>query len=621
MSRREGRRKRGWKPVAAVLVCILTCLCTAAAGSFSEEVVRKVDPSVLEAAAEGQTDFFVVMTEQADLSAARGLPTKAAKGAFVYRALTDTAARTQPPVLAELKLLGARSVKPFWVVNMILVRGGLALVQAMAARQDVAQIYANPAIVLETPRSESGSRGPDAEESVEWNVELIHAPDVWSLGYTGQGVVVAGQDTGYMWNHTALKNQYRGWNGTSADHDYNWHDAIHTGGSSCGADTPAPCDDYGHGTHTMGTMVGDDGGSNRIGVAPGARWIGCRNMNAGVGTPATYGECFQWFIAPTDLDGLNPDPSMAPDVINDSWTCPPSEGCTNPDILKTIVENTRVAGIVVVASAGNEGSGCGTIDAPPAIYKASFSVGATNRSDGIASFSSRGPVTVDGSGRMKPDVSAPGVNVRSSVNYSTTSYTRMSGTSMAGPHVAGLVALILSARPDWKGHVALIEGVIERSAVPRTTDEACGGVPVTAVPNNTYGWGRIDALAAVAGDPDGDGVGDLEDCSPLDGATWALPGPAQNLRLTESGSTTLTWDAPDRPGGTSLQYDVLASGDPSDFSGAGAECLASGVSGHTATDATATSGVRFYVIRARNGCGSTLGADSAGVPRRGVTCP
>ena len=147
-------------------------------------------------------------------------------------------------------------------------------------------------------------------------------------GYTGQGAVIAGQDTGYQWDHPALKDQYRGWNGSAADHNYNWHDAIHATGSSCGADSPCPCDDNDHGTHTMGTMVGDDGGANQIGMAPGARWIGCRNMNAGVGTPTTYIECFEWFIAPTDLAGQNPNPAMAPDVINNSWGCPESEGCS-----------------------------------------------------------------------------------------------------------------------------------------------------------------------------------------------------------------------------------------------------------------------------------------------------
>ena len=141
------------------------------------------------------------------------------------------------------------------------------------------------------------------------------------------------------WTHNALKPQYRGWNGSTADHNYNWHDSIHSGGGACGPNTQAPCDDNGHGTHTTGTTSGDDGAGNQIGVAPGAKWIGCRNMDQGNGTPATYTECFQFFIAPTDLNGQNPDPTLRPHVMNNSWGCPPSEGCA-PDTLRTIVENT-----------------------------------------------------------------------------------------------------------------------------------------------------------------------------------------------------------------------------------------------------------------------------------------
>ncbi len=244
-------------------------------------------------------------------------------------------------------------------------------------------------------------------------------------------------------------------------------------------------------------IVGDDGGSNQIGMAPGAKWIGCRNMDVGVGTPATYAECYQWFVAPTDLAGQNPDPSKAPDVINNSWGCPPSEGCTDPNVLLTVVQNVRAAGIVTVHSAGNDGSSCSTVADPAAIYDESFSVGATSSNDTIASFSSRGPVTVDGSNRLKPDISAPGDSIRSSTRDG--GYQGgWSGTSMAGPHVAGLVALLLSANPGLAGDVDLIEGIIEQTAVPRTTTQGCGGDLPGQVPNNVYGWGRIDAVAALA---------------------------------------------------------------------------------------------------------------------------
>jgi hypothetical protein len=221
-------------------------------------------------------------------------------------------------------------------------------------------------------------------------------------------------------------------------------------------------------------------------------------MDDGAGTPARYTECFQWFIAPTDLSDQNPDPSKAPDVINNSWGCTTGEGCTDPTILQAVVESVRAAGIEVVVSAGNSGSSCSTVTDPPAIYDASFSVGATDSSDNIASFSSRGPVTVDGSNRLKPDVSAPGVNVRSSEPGNT--YGALSGTSMAAPHVVGVTALVLSALPDLVGSPDAIESLLTASAVPRTTSETCGGVPGDQIPNNTYGWGRVDALAALTDD-------------------------------------------------------------------------------------------------------------------------
>ena len=289
----------------------------------------KVDPWVLRTATEGNTEFLVFLTNQADLSQANALSTKLEKGTYVYQTLTSFAARTQSPLITELDKLGV-DYRPYWVANMIWVRAGLSTVQLLAQRSDVAHLYANPQVMLDEPTIDASSN--PVPQGVEWNIIKVKAPDVWALGFTGEGVVIGGQDTGYQWDHPALINQYRGWNGTSADHDYNWHDAIHENAyyNNCGFDSPFPCDDYGHGTHTMGTMVGDDGGANQIGMAPGARWIGCRNMDNGVGSPATYAECYEWFVAPTRVDGSEPRPDLAPDVINNSWGCPPSEGC-NPE--------------------------------------------------------------------------------------------------------------------------------------------------------------------------------------------------------------------------------------------------------------------------------------------------
>jgi len=269
---------------------------------------------------------------------------------------------------------------------------------------------------------------------------MINADDVWAMGVRGEGVVVGGQDTGYEWTHPAISHAYRGNDGTIVDHNYNWHDAIHEisplhndpiilpENNPCGLDVNYPCDDHNHGTHTMGTMVGEDG-DNQIGVAPGAKWVACRSMERGYGMPSTYIECFEWFMAPTDLNNENPDPTQAPHVIANSWSCPEMEGCdsTNWNIMQTVVENLKASGVVVVVSSGNSGSqGCGSVSAPAAMFEASMTIGASAQNDTIAGFSSRGAVTVDGSLRLKPNVVAPGVAVRSCIRDS--SYATWSGT-------------------------------------------------------------------------------------------------------------------------------------------------------------------------------------------------
>jgi serine protease AprX len=489
--------RTSWLNLIAIL-CLLgsITIINPAAPALAWE--SKIDPWVLNKVTnspEAQTEFLLFLNEQADLSGAAGLKTKLEKGTYVFQHLTALANRTQKPVIAALDAQGA-AYESYWIANMIWVRGNARLLQSMAQRPDIAHIYANPYVRLQEPAAGSPIQSPQLANTIEWNILKVNADKVWGAGYRGQGVVIGGQDTGYQWDHPALINQYRG-SGTVVDHNYNWHDAIHSGGGVCGPDSPVPCDDYGHGTHTMGIMVGDDGAGDQIGMAPEAKWIGCRNMNVGVGSPATYSECYEWFIAPYPIgaDKTQGDPSKAPDVIDNSWSCPPSEGCTDPNVLLTVVNNVRAAGIVTVQSAGNSGSSCSTISDPAAIYDSSFTVGNTTSSDTIASSSSRGPVISDGSGRLKPDISAPGTNIRSS--YPVSTYANLSGTSMAAPHVVGLVALLISAQPNLAGQVGPIESLIEHSAVHLTSPQTCGNVSGDSIPNNTYGWGRIDAQVAV----------------------------------------------------------------------------------------------------------------------------
>jgi hypothetical protein len=259
-------------------------------------------------------------------------------------------------------------------------------------------------------------------------------------------------------------------------------------------------------------------------MAPGATWIGCRNMRRGLGNPASYTECMEFFLAPYPVGGnsfLDGDVSQSPHVINNSWGCPDIEGCDD-GVLEPATAALRAAGIMMVVSAGNEGPACQTVAEPPARYDNVFSVGATDGLGEVTGFSSRGPVPEgsDEPSLLKPDVVAPGQDIRSSIPGAD--YGVASGTSMAGPHVAGLVALIWSANPDLIGQIDRTEEIIRRSAAPqeisaacdleeRPADEtsplaeleslagsdscACGGV--TGSPNNVYGWGEIDALAAV----------------------------------------------------------------------------------------------------------------------------
>lgn len=478
----------------------------------SQEWRQKIDVEVLaELELGATTEVIIAFKEQANLNAAYQLKTKKAKGQFVYEEVQKVSIRSQVAVKEILNGAG-QSYKSLAIVNAILVQLDLNLAKKIAGELTVKNIQPNPWTVFDAPVLDrtiaNNARGGD----VEWGISNIQADLVWNMGFEGAGVVVGGQDTGYEWDHPAIKEKYRGWDGESVDHNFNWHDSIHEIDSlhndpvispennPCGLDSSVPCDDHNHGTHTVGTMVGGQdvaAGENKIGVAPLAKWIGCRNMERGWGSPASYIECFDWFLAPTDLNGENADPDAAPHVINNSWGCPPVEGCNadNFELMETALNALKASGVVVVVSAGNSGPGCNSVDDPSAIFEGAFTIGASNSRDSIAGFSSRGAVAVDGSFRLKPNVVAPGVGVRSSIrggNYAT-----WNGTSMAGPHVAGAVALIISAAPHLAGQVDTIEAILEATTLQIISEQDCDQFPGRAIPNTTYGYGRIDVFSAV----------------------------------------------------------------------------------------------------------------------------
>ena len=470
------------------------------AASNQTAALRKIAPWVIQHTAGGkQAEFMVVLADQANLSGASLLATKAEKGRFVRDALWNKKQATQGPILNWLRERHLE-YRSFYVVNAFWVKGHYEDALALASRSDVERVEGNPTVrgVPENVKAIPAPSQPSSTDTIEPGISYTHAPDVWAEGFLGQGIVVAGADTGFRWTHNAIKPHYRGWNGSVADHNYNWHDSIHDSvGNPCGNDSPQPCDDYFHGSHTLGTAIGDDGAGNQIGMAPQAQCIGCRNMDQGNGTPARYLECMEFFLAPYPIGGdpSQGDPGKAPDVTINSWTCPASEGCS-PSTLQAGVEAQRAAGIMMVVAAANSGPSCSTVSDPPAIYDASYTVGALNTgTDTIASFSSRGPVTSDGSMRLKPDICAPGTNTRSASNSSDSAYTIASGTSMATPHIAGAVALLWSAHPELKNNPDATEPVLNNAAVHILSNTCDGGSPTT--PNNTYGNGRVDILAAV----------------------------------------------------------------------------------------------------------------------------
>ena len=462
----------------------------------------KIDPAVLEAfAGKEQVTYLVWLKERADVVRAAAEARRAAEPAqkelnartAVIQALQETADRSQADLVALLEKEQEKGnvsrLERYWVTNMLVVTSTKEVLELVAARPEVERILPDEEIYLikvedddsagavaapvddAAPAADSEAAPDVGAEAVEWNIQRVGAPLVWQqFGVDGTGAVVASLDTGVQWTHPALLQQYRGNNPNgTVTHTYSWYDAVN------GRTTPY--DDHGHGTHTVGTAVGrDSNGVNQIGVAPGAKWIAAKILNAsGSGSSSNILRAGQWVLAPGG------DPAKAPDVVNNSWGG--SAGIN--DWFRSVVVAWRAAGIVPIFANGNSGPGSGTAGVP-GNYPESIAVGATDASDNLASFSSRGPSAY---GVVKPDLSAPGVSIRSAVpggGYQG----GWSGTSMAAPHVAGVVALLRSA--DAGLTVDEIEEILITSADPRTDST------YREVPNNGYGYGIVNAYNAVA---------------------------------------------------------------------------------------------------------------------------
>ncbi|MEU9888626.1 S8 family serine peptidase [Sphaerisporangium sp. NPDC051011] len=514
------RTPRHWRTILTGAVATLALMLPhGAAQAAPAPEPDKIDKAVMaDLSADDKATFWVRLKSNADLSAAHRATTKTQKAQQVYKAKTEIATSSQANLRKLLTSAGV-DFTPFWISNAVQVTGDAKLAGEIANLAEVKSI--EPTHVTKLPDPIPGR--PVAQvNAVEWNIDRVKAPQVWSeLGTRGEGIVVANIDTGVDYTHPALAAQYRGKKADgTVDHNYNWFDPAGVCSSS------APCDNNDHGTHTMGTMVGSDGGANEIGVAPGAKWIAAKGCESNSCSDASLLAAGQWVIAPTDLSGRNPRPDLAPDIVNNSWG-----GSGFDPWYKETVEAWIAAGIFPAFANGNvTGAGCNS-SGSPGQYIISYSAGAFDSNNTIATFSTRG---FGENGEIKPNIAAPGVNVRSSVPGG---YDFFSGTSMASPHIAATVALMWSASPGLRGDINTTRELLDGTAID-VNDTRCGG---TAADNNVWGEGRLDAYAAVRAAPVGS-LGGLAGTvtsggTPVAAATLSVTGPINRTVTTAADGT------------------------------------------------------------------------------------
>ncbi len=425
--------------------------------------------------------LFVIMKTQADLAPLVEVQPVEERRARVYELLTKEAMESQSGLRTSLDKLNI-PYTPYYLVNGLEVDGGPFVKLWLESRPDVDRVLDSPRL-RPLPNEIPVNRGEATRpEGLLWNLEMIKADRVWDeFGVTGKGIIIGQSDSGVDGTHSELADSYRGRDGK---HDFNWYDPW--------AGTVEPEDRNGHGTHTLGTILG-----NRVGIAPDAEWIACANLQRNLGNPAVYLDCMQFMLAPFPQHG-NPFrdaiPEWGANVMNNSWGCPVVEGC-DPGTFLQAVRALRTAGVFMVVSTGNSGDGgCGSVADPPAIYEEVLSVGAVDVYQQRTSFSSMGPVTVDGSNRVKPDIMAPGGDVFSA--YPGGTYEEASGTSMAGPHLTGVVALMWSANPELVGDIDRTTRILQDTAMKiMDLNISCG--EGGAYPSNATGYGIVDAYEAV----------------------------------------------------------------------------------------------------------------------------
>ncbi|TMW66045.1 hypothetical protein Poli38472_003810 [Pythium oligandrum] len=442
----------------------------------------RIDPSVHRTLRQqGTVNLIVTMRDsnEAPLKAVQeaSYATRGAKIEALVERLSAHAETSQKDVEAITAHESSDSLftesRSYWISNQRYIKGAtVELLEKLAAVPSILEVREEQ--ILHLPKLSASSVNATASTTNEWGVVKVGAPTVWAGGNKGEGIVVSSIDSGVLGTHEALKGNFRA--------DHGWYDPS-------GKKT-APYDAMGHGTHTMGTIAG----ANGIGVAPGSTWISCK----GCGTEeegcseADLLSCAQWITCPTDTSGNNKDCSKAPHLVSNSWG-----GGQGDTFYKAAVDSWQAAGIIPIFANGNEGPACTTASSP-GDYDNVIAVGATDSKDALADFSSKGP-TKNG-GLLKPEVSAPGVDVRSAWLTGNTAYNTISGTSMATPHVSGVVALLLKAKPGLtydQVKDALIHGVDTSSLA--STGATCGNTKDGVFPNNMYGYGRVNAVKVLGG--------------------------------------------------------------------------------------------------------------------------
>lgn len=447
----------------------------------SINALSKIDPGLrTQLLKNGKGTFFVILDNAA--IDGRGTPYLLAKTLMTHAAIT------QWNVKQAIINNGGKVLRSFWITNAILVEGTFKTALAAASMPGVKAIIPNFKVhALEIHPSAVQTQATATVES--WGIYKIQADQVWSqYGVTGQGVRVAVLDTGVDISHPALQGKMFTVSPGDPYYPGGWIEFDSNGNPVCSQ----PHDTDQHGTHVSGTVLGGDGSNIVIGVAPGAKLMHALVLPQGSGSFASVLAGIEWAVSPYDCNG---NPTNAPaHVISMSLGADGYYG----DYLLNAIKSALEANIIVVAAIGNAGQG--TSSNPGNIWGV-IGVGATDQNDVVASFSSGETVNYQSipptwpfydtypSSYIKPDVSAPGVSIVSSVPGG--GYQAFDGTSMATPHVAGTVALILSALGWTHWNVTDTPEKIYEALINTAVDLGAAGQ------DTQYGYGRIDAYQAV----------------------------------------------------------------------------------------------------------------------------